>query len=190
MKKVSARNDRLLNPTHVSPSSSAASSNEIDSDEEAIADMEADFRSSSGYCWGYGVAERPDQVGIGNDRGNRATRFKLMLDKQDSTLCVRRDLAPTLAKLIDQKQIKEESDIIAHLLESLFRHVRQELMQSCGFNKDCSVEYIFCVPATWTPKACRVMQAAITRAIRSSEITRLPTGSMDNLFTRGGILGV
>jgi hypothetical protein len=182
MKEASARNDRLLNPTHVSPSPSAASSNEIGSDKEAMADMEADLRSSSGYCWGYGVAERLDQIGIGNDRGNRLTRFKLMLDKQDSTLCVRRSLAPTLAKLIDQKQIKEESDIIAHFLESLFRHVCQELTQSYGFNKDCSVEYILCVPAAWTPKACRVMQAAMTRAIRSSEITRLPAGSIDDLF--------
>jgi hypothetical protein len=46
MKKVSARNDRLLNPIHVWPSSSAASSNEIESDEEAMADMEADLCSS------------------------------------------------------------------------------------------------------------------------------------------------
>jgi hypothetical protein len=183
--KPTARNDQPLNSTHVSSSSSAASADDVDGDEEAMADMEADLslHFSSDYCWGYGVTARLDQIGIGNDRGNRLTRFKLMLDKQDSTLCVRQSLAPTLAKLIDQKQIKEDSDIIADFLENLFRHVHRELTQSHGFTKDCTVEYILCVPAAWTPKACRVMQTAMTKAIRKSDITRLPKdSSIDNLF--------
>jgi hypothetical protein len=184
IEEISARNDQLLNSMHVSSSLSAASADDSDDDEEAMADMEADLalHLSFDYCWGYGVAARLDQIGIGSDRGNRLTRFKLMLDKQDSTLCVRQSLAPILAKLNEQKQIKEDSDIIAHFLENLFRHVHQELTQSYGFNEDCSVEYILCVPAAWTPKACRVMQTAMTKAIRNSAITRLLNDSIDNLF--------
>ena len=187
IEEISAKTHQRFNSMRMSSSSPTVSADDSTDDEETMADMadmEADrkLRYASDYYWGYGVTAHLDQIGIGIDRGNRLTRFKLMLDNQDSTLCVRQNLAPILARLKDQKRIKEDWHIIAHFLENLFRHVYQELTETYGFNADSSVEHILCVPAAWTPKACRVMQTAMTEAIGNSGITRLWNKSIDNLF--------
>jgi hypothetical protein len=110
------------------------------------------------------------------------TKSKLLLDTSQHTEDIREELSITLDKLRRDRMIKEDHDVIAHFLTRLFEHTGYQLRASHRFDAATRIEFVLCVPVTWSRKACRIMQTAMTTAIRSSRIYRLPTNNVDNLF--------
>ena len=147
-----------------------------------LIDEEPDDENSKEYFWGYGVQKQLKYPDTNRAKSRRIARSKLLLDESALTASVRADLKPSLDQLKRLKLIKDESDIIADFLEHLFRHTKAQLTMSHGFHDKCSIEFVLCVPAMWTQKACRTMQTVMAAAISRSGFGNLHSGSVDNLF--------
>ena len=147
-----------------------------------LIDEGSDDEDSREYFWGYGVQKQLKYPDTNRAKSRRIARSKLLLDESPLTASVRTDLRPSLNQLKRLKLIKNESDIIADFLEHLFRHTKAQLIMSHGFHDDCTIEFVLCVPAMWTQKACRTMQTAMAVAISRSGFGNLHNGSVDNLF--------
>jgi hypothetical protein len=145
-------------------------------------DDEADDESSKEYFWGYGVQKQLEFPDMNRAQSRRIAKSKLLLDASPQTAEIRTKLNTTLQVLKKMKVIKEDNDVIADFLEHLFRHTKQQLARSHGFHVACSVEFVLCVPAIWTRKACRIMQTAMATAISRSGFGAVDSGSVDNLF--------
>ena len=152
----------------------------VDDGEEEEED--ADDETSREYFWGYGVQKQLQYPDSNRAQTRRIARSKLLLDTSSHTATIRAQLKPSLDQLKKLKVIKEDTDVIADFLERLFQHTKAQLTRSHGFHNACSIEFVLCVPAIWTQKACRVMQTAMTTAIRRSGFGKVDSGSIDNLF--------
>ncbi|OTA99475.1 hypothetical protein M426DRAFT_325122 [Hypoxylon sp. CI-4A] len=110
-------------------------------------------------------------------------RFKLLLDQSPATNEVRQTLRSTLKHLTSKKVVESEVGVIADFLTCLLRHAKSQL-QSLGLYDDYQVEIVLCVPAIWTQKACRDMQAALLTAMRTAEFkgVDLSCQAIENLF--------
>lgn len=143
---------------------------------------EVNEEDSGKYFWGYGVQKQLEFPDIDRDQSRRIARSKLLLDTSPRTKRIRDDLRGTLKDLKDRGLIKQDADVIADFLEHLFKHTKDRLETSYNFHAGCPVEFVLCVPAIWTQKACRTMQTAMAVAISRSGFGNLDSGSVDNLF--------
>lgn len=133
--------------------------------------------------WGFGVQKQLKQVDIPKDGTRRLMRFKLMLDPNNpKTQDVRTDLAPILKKLRRWKLITQDTEVITEYLKQLFKHTKSELLRANLYRNGMPIEPVLCVPAKWPSKACRVMQAAMTEAVRTSGLGELTNNSLNDLF--------
>ncbi|KAJ9133270.1 Hsp70 family protein-like protein [Pleurostoma richardsiae] len=157
---------------------------DMDEDEDMFdAEMMDDTVS---FRWGYGVHEALGYPELHSDANNRPlARFKLLLDNSPKTDKIREDLNETIKTLCKKRIIKAPPavDIIADYLTCLFRHVKDELGEE-GFDGNHSLEIVLCVPAIWTSKACREMQAAVAKAMSRARIqgVDIQNKSIENLF--------
>ena len=140
-------------------------------------DDEVDDDDSKDFFWGYGVQRQLEFPDSNRNQNRRVARSKLLLDSSHHTEDVRDELRPTLRRLKIRKLIKNDEDVIADYLEHLFRHTKEQLATYHGFSDSCPLEFVLCVPAMWTQKACRTMQTAMETAVRKSEF-----GSVEDLF--------
>jgi hypothetical protein len=143
---------------------------------------EADDDNSEEYYWGYGVQEQLQYPDTNRNQSRRIARSKLLLDTSQHTEVIRNNLSTTLQELQQRKLIEQDYDVIADFLTCLFRHTKEQLVHCYKFHAACNVEFVLCVPAMWTQKACRIMQTAMARAITSSKFYNMPSGSVDDLF--------
>jgi hypothetical protein len=158
-----------------------ALTNPLDHDEAE----EADDEDSREYFWGYAVQKQLQYPDTNRAKTRRIARSKLLLDDSPQTETIRAQLRPSLEHLKRLKIIGRETavtDVIADFLEHLFRHTKAQLIRSHGFHDACSIEFVLCVPAIWTQKACRKMQIAMATAISRSGLGKVDSGSVDNLF--------
>ncbi|KFY61304.1 hypothetical protein V496_05074 [Pseudogymnoascus sp. VKM F-4515 (FW-2607)] len=128
--------------------------------------------------WGWGVHSRlvkPENIPL---ELRHLTNFKLQLDDATSTKDLRKKSAQELRRL---KNAKAE-DIIAEYLGQLFKHTKKRLATFHGLQQDSQVEFVLCVPTSWTDKACRIMQSALTTAIKTSQLAKLEQGMIRDLF--------
>lgn len=165
-------------------------SNHIDTlantlDLDVAEEGEVDDEESREYFWGYAVQKQLQYPDTNRAKTRRIARSKLLLDDSPQTETIRAQLRPSLEHLKRLKIIGRETaitDVIADFLEHLFRHTRVQLIRSHGFHDSCSIEFVLCVPAIWTRKACRKMQIAVAAAISRSGLGKVDNGSVDNLF--------
>ncbi|KIM96889.1 hypothetical protein OIDMADRAFT_131241 [Oidiodendron maius Zn] len=168
-------------------------SKEDNSDNESVASLDREFWAASGSedsdqqeerdvpspnagreqvlnsIWGWGVHKRllrPESMPLSLIK---LTNFKLLLDTEDSTKALRDKSAQDLKKLRPAKVV----DIISEYLIQLFKHTKARLAEHHGLREESCVEFVLCVPTSWTDKACRVMQDAMTTAVRISQLSRL-----------------
>ncbi|RKL08600.1 hypothetical protein BFJ68_g9394 [Fusarium oxysporum] len=149
-----------------------------DGDISMLSDVSEKFR------WGYQVHEvwnRP--YTHSNTTCQPLSRFKLLLDNSQMTESVRRDVRQTINTLKRKNVIQGPLHVIADFLTYLLEHTRSELRRQ-GFDDSYEREMILCVPAIWTQKACRDMQACLAVAMKRANFTRadLQNKSIDNLF--------
>jgi hypothetical protein len=154
----------------------------VDDEEGGEEEEEADDETSREYFWGYGVQKQLQYPDSNRAKIRRIARSKLLLDTSPYTATIRAQLKPSLDQLKKLKVIKEDTDVIADFLEHLFQHTKGQLTRSHGFHDACSIEFVLCVPAIWTQKACRIMQTAMATAISKSRFGKVDSGSVDNLF--------
>jgi hypothetical protein len=153
-----------------------------DEDVDMEPEDEADDEENKDTFWGYEVQKQLRFPDTNRNQNRRMSRFKLLLDESDLTQKVRDDLEPNWKELTRRKIIKHKEDVIAHYLKYLFSHAKEELIKGHGFSDACPVEFVLCVPPIWTPKACRIMQTNMEKAIRASEFGSVENDSVDNLF--------
>ena len=128
--------------------------------------------------WGWGVHSRlvkPESI---PQDLIHLTKFKLLLDNTPGTKERQRKSAQVLQNLKPAKV----GDIIAEYLGQLFRHTKTRLTAFHGLRENSPVEFVLCVPTSWTDKACRVMQDALTTAIKTSNLAKLQRGIVEDLF--------
>lgn len=159
-----------------------------DSDEARVPDEDGDISMLSDvsheFRWGYQVHEvwnRPSTHS--NTTHQPLSRFKLLLDDSAMAESVRRDVRHTINVLKRHNVIQGYLHVITDFLTCLLGHARTQLRHQ-GFDDSYEKEMILCVPARWTQKACRDMQACLAAAMKRANFTRadLQNKSIDNLF--------
>lgn len=153
---------------------------EIDNDEEDFNDEGDEVIDR--YYWGWAVSKFMADNDIHREQSRRIVRSKLLLDHSVHTKHIRNQLSITVKDLRARNLIRDETDIIAHFLSHLLRHTKTQMEKQYDYRNDCSVEFVLCVPAMWTEKACRTMQNAMTRALREAEFIEQSNHDVDNLF--------
>lgn len=154
----------------------------MDTDEDEYGFMDEDNEIVDRYYWGYGVSEMLATDNAFREQSRRIVRSKLLLDRSVHTKHIRKQLSGTVKDLHMRKLIRDETDLIADFLMHLLRHTREQMELQYDYHSNCSVEFVLCVPAMWTEKACRAMQNAMTRALRESEFIDNSNHDVDNLF--------
>ncbi|KIW73815.1 hypothetical protein, variant [Phialophora macrospora] len=130
--------------------------------------------------WGYSVAQQLD-IAEAFDSSKRVARFKLLLHDGPESEKARALLEETCVMLRKNGLIKDNTDLIAHYLEQLFKHTHSRLVED-GYTEQSKVEFVLCIPAIWKARASRKMQVAMTQAIQRSKFGKLQNESIDNLF--------
>lgn len=158
-----------------------ASSVDGDSDQENVQIMTSSRAAKVGVknsIWGWGVHCRLAKSDTIPPELRHLTNFKLQLDEGISTRDLRNKAAQELKKLKPAKVV----DVIAEYLGHLLRHTKTRLAALYGLQEDSDVEFVLCVPTSWTDKACRTMQSALTTAIKTSQLTNITQGMINDLF--------
>ncbi|KAF5975590.1 Hsp70 chaperone protein [Fusarium coicis] len=149
-----------------------------DGDISMLSDVSEEFR------WGYRVHEVWNRPSTHSNTTNQPlSRFKLLLDNSEMTESVRQQVRETINTLKRRNVIQGPLHVIADFLTYLLEHTRSQLRRQ-GFDDSYEKEMILCVPAIWTQKACREMQACLAAAMKRANFTRadLQNKSIDNLF--------
>jgi hypothetical protein len=144
--------------------------------------MDEDNGGIDRYYWGYTVAQKLSDPDIFEELSRRISRSKLLLDRSAHTRRIRQQLARTVQELSRSRLIRDETDVIADYLTHLFKHAKSQMAVNYQYNEACPVEFVLTVPAMWTEKARRVMQNAMTRALRDSRFIKGALYDIDNLF--------
>ncbi|KAM0169736.1 hypothetical protein ACHAPF_009685 [Botrytis cinerea] len=153
-----------------------------DLNEDLDMELDEDDEEDNGTLWGYQIQRKLEFADSNRNQNRRMARFKLLLDESDLTQKIREDLEPYCQELKRDRIIKEKEDIIADYLHYLFVHTKNELIKHHEFTETSPVEFVLCVPPIWTPKASRIMQKNMERAMRESGLGRVENDSVDNLF--------
>ncbi len=158
-----------------------ASSSPDDSDQEEEKDItfpKAGKDRVRNSIWGWGVHSRLVKPQNIPQELKHLKNFKLQLDESTNTRDLRSKSAQDLKMLKPAKVV----DIIAEYLGHLFKHTKARLTAVHGLREDSPVEFVLCVPTSWTDRACRVMQDALTTAIMTSRLAKLEQGMIKDLF--------
>ena len=133
--------------------------------------------------WGFGVQDQLRQASLAKNDACWMKRFKLLLENSEHTEHVRGTLKETARELKRAKLIEKDTDVISEFLTRLFSHTKHELRrQERDYNDSTPIEFVLCVPPLWSPKACRIMQTAMSVAIQHSGLSGLADAEVDNLF--------
>lgn len=132
--------------------------------------------------WGFEVPERLRSVSLENDTCSHLVRFKLMLDKSDVTVPVRRTLTMQCQALRDLEIITQDLDVIVVYLTSLLSSVKKELLRINRYQGNETAEYVLCVPAAWKSAALRSMQTAMAMAIERSGLSQSQKDGAHDFF--------
>jgi molecular chaperone DnaK (HSP70) len=128
--------------------------------------------------WGWGVHTRLEKSESMPQELIHLTNFKLQLDEGKSARDLRSKSARDLKALKPAKVV----DIISEYLGQLLKHTKTRLAEFHGLRDDSSVEFVLCVPTSWSDRACRTMQVALTTAIKTSQLVTLKQDVIKDLF--------
>ena len=151
-------------------------------------------KSPKAVAWGFEVQNQFATEDVPQACHRHIAKIKLLLAKAEELLLdkprgkgqtiedIRTDVVAELEKLKKLRLIRVDTDVITHFLENLFFHTKKELQQLDRLEPAVKVEFILCVPAEWSSRACRVMQNSMAEAAESSGLGVVKDGSLDNLF--------
>lgn len=152
---------------------------EIPSDDS---DDEAGQIDDDKYLWGYSVQQNLRNPIHDFDRDLRIARSKLLLGGSAATPETRTKLNASMKILRRKGYIKKDVDIITDFLAHLLQHTKENLLRYHSFEESMPLEFVVCVPATWTPAACRIMQNAMAQAVKRAVMGELSNECIQNMF--------
>jgi hypothetical protein len=147
-----------------------------------------------GLAWGFEVQKQLATEDIPQDGSRHIARFKLLLHEPDWLLhdkrrgknedieMIKMEVIAELKKLRKLKLIESNTDVITHFLEKLFIHVKEQLQKEEKLDPAVKVEFVLCVPAEWSSRACRIMQDSMATAAKHADLGQVSDDSLDNLF--------
>ncbi|KAI9696318.1 MAG: hypothetical protein M1820_008160 [Bogoriella megaspora] len=142
--------------------------------------------------WGYGVhVLQKHPHGIRSKKGVEVVRLiKLSLGdeqadearEQDSETGdasterlkeVQQELRKQVRRLQDLRAVRSLNDILVDYLVRLLHHAKLILRRNEGLTSDTTIDYVLCVPVSWSPIASQIMHNAMASAVRKSGLGRL-----------------
>ena len=135
--------------------------------------------------WGYGAHKIQQQPGrIDESTGSEIVKMiKVHLDEDSvHTQDLRTELGQQVERLQSHGFVRDRDHIISDYLARLLRHSKSILTKKEGLCPDSKIDYVLCVPVSWSETACRVMHDAMARAIRSSGLGLLRQNVIVDLF--------
>ncbi len=128
--------------------------------------------------WGWGVHSRLMKPQTITADLAHLNNFKLLLDDSTAT----RDLRRRSARVMNMLKPAKVVDVIAEYLGQLLKHTKTRLTVTHDLRSDSPVEFVLCVPNSWTDTAGRVMQDALTKAAQMSWFIRPEEDTIRDLF--------
>ena len=135
--------------------------------------------------WGYSAHKSQQQPGrINESSGSEIVKLiKVHLDEDsEHTKDLRTELGQQVERLQSHGFVRDRDHIISDYLTRLLRHTKSMLDRNEGLCPNSKIDYVLCVPVSWSETACRVMHNAMARAIRSSGLGRLQHDIIVDLF--------
>jgi hypothetical protein len=134
------------------------------------------------YVWGYGVQHNLKTPILDFDRKFKIARSKLLLGGSAATPEDRAKLKSSTKALRRKGYIKKDYDVITDFLTGLMQHTKAYLSRYGYFQESVPLEFVICVPAVWTPSACRIMQTAMAQAVERAALGELSSEGIQNVF--------
>ena len=147
-----------------------------DSDDEAVR------KDDDRYVWGYSVQQNLKSPILDFDRDLKIARSKLLLGGSAATPQTRAKLNASTKILRRKGYIKKDYDVITDFLIGLLKHTKADLLRYHSFEESLQLEFVVCVPAAWTPSACRIMQTAMAQAVKRASLGELSNECIQNMF--------
>lgn len=145
-------------------------------------DIDGDNDESPDLLWGYGVPYHLNVLNTSRNPNRLIALPKLLLVDTPYTKQTRSDLRPLLKQLKRKQIITSDQDVITDFLVPVFRHTKKQLVKFHSFQENSLVEFAVTVPAIWSQKSSRILQAAVESAIRLSNFGSLEHGNVINLI--------
>ncbi|KAI9693060.1 MAG: hypothetical protein M1822_005055 [Bathelium mastoideum] len=131
------------------------------------------------------------KLSLGNEQADEADELD-EANKQGSgsgivpakrLIAVQQDLLEQVSRLRDRKAIRGLNDILFDYLVRLLCHAKKILSRNEGLTSDTQIDYVLCVPVSWSPHASQTMHNAMARAVCTSGLgTLLADTIIANLF--------
>ena len=135
--------------------------------------------------WGYSAHKFEQQPGrINEESGSEIVKLiKVHLDEDSlHTQDLRKELAQQVKRLQCHGFVCDRDHVIRDYLKRLLRHTKSILTKKEGLCHESKIEYVLCVPVSWSETAGRVMHDAMVSAIRSSGLGSLQHSVIPDLF--------
>ncbi|KEF55828.1 uncharacterized protein A1O9_08579 [Exophiala aquamarina CBS 119918] len=94
----------------------------------------------------------------------------------------RKELAEQVERLQSLHFVQNRDHILQDYLTRLLNHARSVLRENSGLNDHSELEFVLCVPVSWSESACRIMHDAMARAIQNCRLESLEENVISNLF--------
>ena len=86
---------------------------------------------------------------------------------------VQRQLLEQVSRLQDRKAIRCLNDILTDYLVRLLHHAKQILRRNEGLTANSQIDYVLCVPVSWSQAASQTMHNVMANAVRKSGLGTL-----------------
>ena len=135
--------------------------------------------------WGFGVQAMqrfPESL----QRYSKTETVKLIKlslgDDAEHLRGKRKELAQQVQRLVSYHFVRDRDQILRDYLTRLLHHARSMLRNEAGLRDDSEIEFVLCVPVSWSESACRTMHDAMAKAIQNCRLESLTHNVISNLF--------
>lgn len=109
--------------------------------------------------------------------------IKLSLGDEANHLTGKRtELAAQIGRLRGLSFVRNRDQVLQDYLTRLLRHAKCVLRRDAGLQDDTDLEFVLCVPVSWSESACRTMHDAMARAIQNCELGNIAQDVISDLF--------
>ena len=136
--------------------------------------------------WGFSVQDKqkyPQELQPYQER-EAVKLIKLSLgDEAEHLVDKRKELHEQLRRLQSLQFVQDLKHILQDYLTRLLHHAKCMLKKEAGLQEASELEFVLCVPVSWSENACRVMHDAMAKAIEKCKLGYQPHEDViTNLF--------
>jgi hypothetical protein len=109
--------------------------------------------------------------------------IKLSLgDEAEHLTDKRRELVEQIQRLQSRHFVRDRDHVLQDYLTRLLHHARCMLRREAGLQDHSELEFVLCVPVSWSESACRIMHDAMAKAIQNCRLEDLAQDVISSLF--------